>query len=562
MATAAEYGQWIVENEDKKGTPEFEEVVAAYQKARSMDAAVEEVQASTYAAKPAMKVAEEAFFNIPSSAYQMGKGVVEAIASPIDTADTLTKLGAGILQLGLTKMGAGEMVDAIGKDEKSIQIARAVGDFYLKRYGSEEGIKKAIATDPVGVVGDLAVALKAAQVATIPAKSAGLGGIPDKLGKAAAAIEPLNIAAGVAKSAPVAVSEAFGGLTGTGGLPIREGFKAGAAGGQKSQSFTDAMRGVSDPLEVVDQFKANLAEFRDRRNSQYNQMMASKVANDPAVLSFDGIDDAITKAIGRVTYKGQITDPLAAKALNEAWAKIDEWKNLEPAEFHTPEGMDRLKQQVGAIVQGLPIEQKNARQSINDLYNSIKSEIVKQAPDYARIMKGYSDATDLIRQIEQSLSMGSKASADTQLRKLTSVMRNNVNTNYGARTKLVDQLEGQPYEVMPALAGQSMSGLAPRGIQGATSPLAAIGLGLYNNPVVGLGLAAASSPRLVGEAAHAAGQTARPFAQAGRLTIEQVDKIINSVPQLEYLKFVKDPAVRMSLFMQVQTQAAQQQEQQ
>ena len=35
MATAAEYAQWIVQNKDKQGTPEFETVVEAYQIAKS-----------------------------------------------------------------------------------------------------------------------------------------------------------------------------------------------------------------------------------------------------------------------------------------------------------------------------------------------------------------------------------------------------------------------------------------------------------------------------------------------------------------------------------------------
>ena len=35
MATADEYAQWIVENEDKKGTPDFETVTQAYQQAKS-----------------------------------------------------------------------------------------------------------------------------------------------------------------------------------------------------------------------------------------------------------------------------------------------------------------------------------------------------------------------------------------------------------------------------------------------------------------------------------------------------------------------------------------------
>jgi hypothetical protein len=39
MATAADYARWIVENKDKRGTPEFETVARAYQVARDAEQA-------------------------------------------------------------------------------------------------------------------------------------------------------------------------------------------------------------------------------------------------------------------------------------------------------------------------------------------------------------------------------------------------------------------------------------------------------------------------------------------------------------------------------------------
>jgi hypothetical protein len=62
--------------------------------------------------------------------------------------------------------------------------------------------------------------------------------------------------------------------------------------------------------------------------------------------------------------------------------------------------------------------------------------VAQQAPDYAVAMDNYSKSADLLREMERALSLGNKASADTALRKLTSLMRNNVNTNYGERLRL------------------------------------------------------------------------------------------------------------------------------
>ncbi len=200
------------------------------------------------------------------------------------------------------------------------------------------------------------------------------------------------------------------------------------------------------------------------------------------------------------------------KGLLDSFATLltDAWKQLDPVEFHTPEGLDKLKQKVGAILEDIPFEQKTALTAVNEVYNGIKNEIKKQAPTYAKTMQAYSEATDLIREIERTLSQGKNASVDTQMRKLQSVMRNNVNTNYGQRMSLVKQLEeAGGRQMMPALAGQALSNYAPRGLQGASSiPTALLAGSLFGTPLAGASLAT-SSPRLMGEAAYGAGRVAK-----------------------------------------------------
>jgi hypothetical protein len=139
-------------------------------------------------------------------------------------------------------------------------------------------------------------------------------------------------------------------------------------------------------------------------------------------------------------------------------------------------------------------------------------------------MQAYSEATDLIREIEKTLSQGKNASVDTQMRKLQSVMRNNVNTNYGQRMSLVKQLEeAGGREMMPALAGQALSNYAPRGLQGASSvPTALLAGSLFGTPLAAASLAT-SSPRLMGEAAFGAGRVAK-----GLLDVQ------NRMPDIDY----------------------------
>ena len=94
--------------------------------------------------------------------------------------------------------------------------------------------------------------------------------------------------------------------------------------------------------------------------------------------------------------------------------------------------------------------------------NAIHKEIVDQVPQYAETMKAYEKAVKFEKEIMKELSVNNKAAAATTLRKLQSTMRNNASTNYGARLKLLMDLDP---DLLPALAGQSLNQLTPRGIQ-------------------------------------------------------------------------------------------------
>jgi hypothetical protein len=112
--------------------------------------------------------------------------------------------------------------------------------------------------------------------------------------------------------------------------------------------------------------------------------------------------------------------------------------------------------------------------------------------------------SDTISEIERSLSLGNKAAAETGLRKLQSLTRNNVNTNYGGRLKLAQELENYGADIMPALSGQAMSSWMPRGLVGQGGAT----IGALMNPS-NLVYAPAFMPRVVGTGAYGAGQLAR-----------------------------------------------------
>lgn len=439
--------------------------------------------------------------NFPSSVGSMVGDIYQAVTNPVQTAKAVLDLGAGILQNALPE----RLVQAVGEDKASRDLASKVGKHYVERYGSVEGAKRALATDPAGVMADLSTVLTGG--AMLPTRAA------PALATAARAVDPLMLSAkAVGKTVDVTGKVAkplLGMQTGVGADAIGQAYQAGKAGGETADIFKANLRGEVPQTEVLDAAKQNLSEMAAQRQNAYRTEMAN-ISKDKTVLSFDGIDKAIDNAMNKTTYKGKVVNEKAFDKLASAKAEIDAWKQLDPVEFHTPEGLDKLKQKVGAILEDIPFEQKTALTAVNEVYNGIKNEIKKQAPTYAKTMQAYSEATDLIREIERSLSLGNKATIDTQMRKLQSIMRNNVNTNWGQRMNLAQQLEqAGGRQMMPALAGQALSNYAPRGLQGASSvPTALLAGSVLGSPVIPLSLAT-SSPRLMGEAAYGAGRVAK-----------------------------------------------------
>ena len=134
-------------------------------------------------------------------------------------------------------------------------------------------------------------------------------------------------------------------------------------------------------------------------------------------------------------------------------------------------------------------------------------------------MKDYAEASDLIHEIKMTLSHNPKASVDTQMRKLQSLTRNNVNTNYGNRLDLVNQMtEAGGTDILPAVSGQALNSWTPRGLAGA----AAVPTAVFAGGPAGVAMLGAGMPRLMGEGAYYSGK----LASAIRNPIDKVGSIL------------------------------------
>lgn len=443
----------------------------------------------------------QALQNVPHSAVEFGKAVAQPFMHPLETFGNLAGLGSGILgHLGLGSV-----------DPEDKEAATQVGKFFADRYGGVENIKKTLAEDPVGAAADVSTLLSGGSMAG--ARGAGL---------AARAVDPIGAVTGAAKLAGRGAAEVAGLQTGVGSQAIREAAKAGVEGGEAARAFRENITGRAPMEEAVADAQNSLSNLRNQRGKVYREGMV-EVANDPAVLDFDKIDNALADVTKVKTYKGIPLDESTQDIRSRIGATIADWKALPANEYHTAEGIDALKQKIGNI---RDVTQYGTPERVvaDKAYHAIRSTITEQAPEYAKVMRGYEEASKQIKTLQRELSIPNpdKGNVDTSLRKLQSALRDNVNTSFGRRRELAQYIidAGSP-NLMYKLAGQALHPLAPRGLQRLAASVGMEGaalLGLHTAAGIGLGhlvpaaaLLPMTSPRLMGEAAYWGGTAARPL---------------------------------------------------
>jgi hypothetical protein len=484
-----------------------------------MDDAAIKSAISTYKPEPMSMgtMFSQAGSNLVPSAKQAASDLVQPFLHPIDTFNSVKNLGKGVVQ----KVLPGEQ-----PEEK---YADAFGKFFMDRYGGIENAKRTFATDPVGFMSDASMFITGGGSAAAKAP-----GIIGKIGKGAKfvgnAVDPLAL---VGKAAGTVAAPVLGMTTGAGGDAIRGAIRSGAAGGSQGDAFRANMRGGADIAgSVVEEAEQAVGKMRTTMQSTYladkaNWAKANKAIDwAPINKALDNIGDVRSFRGTSGTGPIQSLDAKASKARLNALKIVNDWQKLDPTEYHTVLGLDALKQKIGAELKNIPYTEPSARKVYGEVYNAIKKEIIRQEPTYGAAMNKYEQASEALEDVTKTLSLNPKASVDTKLRKLQSIMRNNVNANYGARMKSARALEDAGAgTLMSKLSGQSLNSWTPRGIAGlagagnVAANLSLGGAASMLDPTV-LGSMAMQSPRIVGELTHGIGRFGMPAGhaayQAGR----------------------------------------------
>lgn len=474
------------------------------------------------------EVGQQALHNTPTSAYNFGAGIMQPILHPIQTAQTLGDLGAGAIRAGAQYVlpeGVFNAMDSVNHDAavRAGDTASAVGNFYADRYGSVDGLKRAVAQDPVGVAGDISTVL-----------TGGAGLTKSLLGADAAATRVLDTAARVTNPLTVPATAAkvatklggttaktlLGVTTGTSGETVGEAYRAALLGGRQKKAFTDNMRGAEDQAAAVEEAKRAVGQIAQNRANQYTKDMAA-IGADKTPIDFKPIEQKFFDIVDSM-YSGnhQIAADETISKLNKIQDVLAEWSS-DPS-MHTAGGLDALKRRIDNLMPSFSdANVGDTERAITAIRNAVKDEVIAVAPQYKKAMEGYESSKAVQKEIERSLSLNRDAAADTSLRKLQSLTRNNVNTNYGGRMKSAEILkEAGADTLMPRLAGQALNAKMPRGIMQAVAGASLLG-GQFVNPMF-LAALPFTSPRLVGEAANLAGTVSRYVKKVPKPSREQL----------------------------------------
>ena len=515
----------------------------AWKQAQGQPAPQAEAQGQS---QPIEDAAIQGLKNLPGGLVNMAIDTGKALIHPVDTATGIAGLARGAMQSIMPDDLVDWMIRKGITPQDDRPKAQALIADYAQSYGGWDNIKTTLAEHPERILSDIAMfaggagaagkltpgaraaeaaRLANAQAAANTATAAGLA-VPEAVirpanivEKVGSALNPVEIVGkGAAKMGNAAV-DVLGATTGTGGAAVRQAFKAGQEGGSKAVAFTGAMGNEANIAEVVPTLKNALKNMRTERGAQYRSGMLD-ISGDPAILDMNKVENAVkSSTVGK--FKDYVHNKSAAATQAKIMQEIDDYKARDPAEYHTVEGFDALKKSMGDIRDSTDFGTPS-RLIADNAYHAVKKQIVDQAPAYGKVMKDYELMSNTIGDIEKSLSLGDKAGLDTTIRKLQSVLRNNVNTNFGNRRRLVDELEKYgASDALSSLAGQSMNTWAPRGIGGGVMGLQA-GYGIANPAT--LAAIPFQSPKLVGKLAYGAGKLSG--SELSKLSAPAVKKLV------------------------------------
>jgi hypothetical protein len=493
--------------------------------------------------------------NLPGSMYELGKGMVNTVANPIEAAQNAYNMGWD----GFKQM----IYDQYGTYDNFIN--------YMENNPAQ------FMTDMTMLSGPIGMATKASGIAGKVGMVGKIGSAVEKTAAIANKADPFAMAAAAATKGATGTgrlaSTVLGGTTGTGesvATAAEAGYKGalsskpagavldkvglGAAkGGDEGQAFRSHQKGVGDPEAVVTKAQDVVKSKKFLASVEHHKDL-QPILQDPTKLDIQPVNDAIDKVLDRKTtstgvkmrnepapavkkaietvmyyQKGGVdikgktmpTPPkrLANGKLGKPGTRPMDWNDLpDNPDAYTMENFHQMRREIGAIMRELPYNDP-VRAEVGKVYYAVRDGIdqayAKSSPNaakgYGKVLSDYHKAMDEADELIKTFSLGDGAAKDTAIRKMQSIMRvDTAHSNFGVRSKLADALieaghKNLAYEIAgmhtrPMLKGSFLT------IGAGGAGLGAVAAGGVSPQL--LGLMVAFSPKLIGRAAYESGRVA------------------------------------------------------
>lgn len=435
----------------------------------------------------------DAGFNLVPSTVNLAVDTVKALT--VDLPDTIE---------GIAKVIGG----ATGLSDDT-ETWDALKEYYKGRYGSAEGFKKALATDPAAILAD--VAGLATGGATVIAKTAGVAGKVSKIsalseaaraaesfGKVAAKLDPITGPAGLAGQTKIGKqlatglgNAALGAPAKLAGVTTDDIKQASDAGRRGSTEFVDQMEGRGDILKPLEKAEAAVGELYQARSRDYTRRMNRLNKNE--TLDWADVESAINdvEAIGK--HKG-----IDISSASDVWQEMFDLADQFRAQgLNSLEDFDALKRGIRTL--GSKYQVGTPQHTVaNSVAKAINKVITAKAPEYSKIMSDYRLASETLDDIKASVSLDAK-SADTALRKLQRSAAGKGPRGQTVLKMLESTKAGKGLGDM--LAGQNLSGREAGGFGAGMAAPASLATG-DPSPMA----AALATPRALGKTAYALGK--------------------------------------------------------
>lgn len=315
----------------------------------------------------------------------------------------------------------------------------------------------------------------------------------------------LPILGAVARFAGKGVSELSGSLTGQGRGGQKALSDALQAGGDRAKVARAAMRGGYTGEMIKQEADQALGSLVAKRTEDYQQRLAS-ISDDTKSYDISPIVNKVKEGLDSfgvaITNDGGLDfsrSPLRfnRKAQGDIQTIYDEMKNFGTQQGdRTAVGLDSLKRGF----QDLYTESGEARKFVTSVSSEVRN-VLKQVPGYDEMAANYSKSTDLIKDIQKNLGLGTRAGEDTAYKKFSQILRN----DNDARSQLFKELDdASGGKLIPMVAGELSRPVLARGLTRPISQLLAGGAGISSGSI-GAALkammigGAVTSPRLAGE---------------------------------------------------------------